>query len=208
MPDFLQNSITDLNLHGNRLDIVHAWSFQKSRKLKRLNLSDNLLRMIEQGAFEGLDKLIYLNLRNNRLTFYYLHEKIFQDLISLQDLAIPYNYFHDEYSFLQSEISRVRSLVKLEIDLLGRHQIDKCLCNLLNLQELQIYAVHSKKYSKKSFQNLKCLQIDILFLHSVMSLTPNALISFPNLKTLRIRIVNLGATDNVISSIFKALKVF
>ncbi|CAC5399337.1 unnamed protein product [Mytilus coruscus] len=183
--------------------------FSEIKKLiKNLDLSDNLLRMIEQGAFEGLDELIYLSLRNNRLTSNSLHEKIFEDLISLQDLAINYNYFHDEYTFLQSELSRVRSLVKLGIDLRGRHQIDKCLCNLSKLQELQIYAEPAQKYSENSFQNLKCLQIDTLFLHSVMSLTPNALISFPHLKTLRLCIVELDATDNVISSIFNSLKSF
>ncbi|CAC5369408.1 unnamed protein product [Mytilus coruscus] len=208
MPVFLQNSTTDLNLHGNLLLVVPAWSFQKSRKLKRLDLSDNLLRMIERGAFEGLDELIYLNLRNNRLTLNSLHEKIFQDLISLQDLAINANFFDKEYTFLQSEISRVKSLVKLGIDLRGRDQIDKCLCNLSKLQELQIWGLSGQTFSDNSFQNLKCLKIEILSLDSVISLAPDTFISFPTLKTLRIKIKSRLATYNTISSIFNSFKVF
>lgn len=155
MPDVLQNSTTDLNLRGNFLHVVPAWSFQKSRILKSIDLSYNRLRMIEKGAFEGLVELSILNLRSNLLTSNSLYENIFQGLSSLQELVLHNNYFYDNYTFFQSEISRVKSLVKLKIDLSRPHQIDQCLCNLSNLQDLEILGLPGQTYSDKFFSKLK-----------------------------------------------------
>ncbi|CAC5369407.1 unnamed protein product [Mytilus coruscus] len=208
MPDFLQNSTTDLILCGNVLQVVPAWSFQKSKTLRRLDLSYNLLRIIDRGAFAGLVELTYLNLKTNKLTSNSLHEKIFQDLISLQYLAINDNLLNDEYTFLQAQISRVRSLVTLRIDLRGRDQIDKCLCNLSILQELQIWGLSGQTFSDNTFHHLKCLKIEIMSLDSVIYLAPDTFISFPMLKTLRIKIIPRLATYDIINSIFNSFKGF
>ncbi|CAC5369414.1 unnamed protein product [Mytilus coruscus] len=180
MPVFLQNTTTDLNLSGNYL----------------------------QGAFAGLTELLYLNLRTNKLTSNSLREKIFKDLISLQDLEIDDTYFHDNYTSFQSEISRIKSLVKLKIDLRGRHQMDKCLCDLSNLKDLEILGLPMKAYSDNSFKKLKCLKIEALSLDKVISLASDTFISFSTLKTLRINIMYRLATYNTISSLFNSFKVF
>ncbi|XP_052073418.1 toll-like receptor 4 isoform X2 [Mytilus californianus] len=208
MPDVLINSTTNLNLRGNLLHVVPAWSFKKSRILKSIDLSYNRLRLIERGAFEGLVELSILNLRSNLLTSKLLNVNIFQGLISLQELVIQNNYFYDNYTFFQSEISRVKSLVKLKMDLSRPYQIDKCLCNLSNLQDLEILGLPGQTYAGNSIQNLKCLKIETLLLDSVISLVPNTFISFPNLKTLGISIHTARAAYDVISSIFNSLKIF
>ncbi|CAC5369401.1 unnamed protein product [Mytilus coruscus] len=208
MPDFLQNSTTYLLLCGNFLQVVPVWSFQKLKKLRRLDLSNNLLRIIEREAFAGLVELTYLNLKTNKLTSNSLQKNIFQDLISLQYLAINNNLFNDEYTFLQAEISRVRSLDTLGIDLRGRDQISKCLCNLSKLQELQIWGLTGQTFSDNTFHNLKCLKIEILSLDSVISLAPDTFISLPMLRTLRIKIIQRLARYDIISSIFNSFKVF
>ncbi|XP_076109054.1 osteomodulin-like [Mytilus galloprovincialis] len=208
MPDVLHNSTTDLYLQENHLRVVPAWSFRKSRILKNMDLSDNRIRFIEHGAFDGLNELTILNLRSNLLTSNSLDENIFQGLISLQDLFIHKNYFYDNYTFFQTVISRVKSLVKLKIDLSRQNQIDKCLCNLSNLQDLEIFEVPGLTLSDNLFQNLNCLKIETLWITSVLSLAPNTFISFPNLKTLRIAINTGYAMDDVISNIFNALKIF
>ncbi|VDI11953.1 Hypothetical predicted protein, partial [Mytilus galloprovincialis] len=208
MPVFLHISTTQLILRGNYLQVVPAWSFQKSKHLKRLDLSNNLLRIIERGAFAGLAELTYLNLRTNKLASNSLHEKIFQDLISLQNLAIYDNLFNDEYTFLQVEISRVRSLNTLGIDLRDRHQINKCLCDLSKLKDLEIFGMHREAYSDNSFNELKCLKIEALSLERVVSLASDTFISFSKLKTLRISIMSRLADYDTIDSIFKSFKVF
>ncbi|CAG2231269.1 CD282 [Mytilus edulis] len=208
MPDFVPNSTTYLLLCGNYLQVVPAWSFQKLKNLRRLDLSNNLIRMIERGAFGGLVDLTYLNLKTNKLTSNSLHTNIFQDLISLQYLAIDNNLFHDRYTFLQAEISKVRSLDTLGIDFRGRDQIDKCFCNLSKLQELQIWGMTGQTYSDNTFHNLKCLEIETLSLDSVISLAPDTFISLTMLKTIRIKIMKRLATYDIISSIFSAFKVF
>ncbi|VDH99515.1 toll-like receptor 2 [Mytilus galloprovincialis] len=207
MPIFQQNSTTDINLRGNLLQVVPALSFQQSKKLKSLDLSMNKLDLIERGAFAGLTELIYLSLRDNRLTSNSLHVGIFQDLISLQDLNIHVNFFSYEYTlFLQSEISHLKSLVRLGIDLRGQLQINKCFCKLSELQDLELVGL--RRYSDNLFQNLKCLKIEILSLDSVVFLAPDTFICFPTLKTLRIRIVYRFATYDTIISIFNSFKVF
>ncbi|XP_052073419.1 toll-like receptor 4 [Mytilus californianus] len=208
MPDVLHNSTTDLYLGGNYLHVVPAWSFRKSRILKNIDLSDNRIRFIEQGAFDGLVELSILNLRSNLLTSNSLYKNIFQGLISLQDLVIHDNYFIDNNTFFQTVISRVKSLVKLHIDLSRPHQIYKCLCNLSKLQDIEIFELHGLTYSDKLFQNLKCLKIETLWIDSVLSLAPNTFMSFPNLKTLGIAIHTARATYDVISNIFHSLKIF
>ncbi|VDH99513.1 Hypothetical predicted protein [Mytilus galloprovincialis] len=160
------------------------------------------------GAFEGLVELTDLNLGSNRLTSKSLPENIFQGLVSLQKLDTSTNYFYDNYPYFQSEISKVRSLVKLQIDLDRRHQIDKSLCNLLKLQDLGIFAPFGQIFSDNLFQNLKCLKIEILSLYVVSSLAPDTFISFPSLKTLRIMISHREAAYDAISSIFNSFKVF
>ncbi|VDI15084.1 toll-like receptor 2 [Mytilus galloprovincialis] len=208
MPIFLQNSTIDIYLQGNFLRVVPVWSFQKTRKIKRVDLSENLLTAIEMGAFEGLVELTDLNFGSNRLTSKSLPENIFQGLVSLQKLDTSTNYFYDNYPYFQSEISKVRSLVKLQIDLDRRHQIDKSLCNLLKLQDLGIFAPFGQIFSDNLFQNLKCLKIEILSLYVVSSLAPDTFISFPSLKTLRIMISHREAAYDAISSIFNSFKVF
>ncbi|CAC5397028.1 SLIT3 [Mytilus coruscus] len=208
MPVFLHNLTTDLNLQGNFIQAVPVWSFKKSRKLKRIDLSQNSLTMIERDAFGGLVELTHLDLSTNRLTTDSLPVDIFKGLISLQELAINYNYDYNENSNFQSEISIIKSLVRLRIDLSTRQHIGKCLCKLSNLQEIQISAHHGQIYSEYSFQNLKCQLIEVLIIDSVASLTPNTFISFPNLKTLRVNIKILSAAEDVIGNVFKSLKVF
>ncbi|CAG2185730.1 unnamed protein product [Mytilus edulis] len=208
MPDVLRNSTTDLNLQGNLLYVVPAWSFKKSRILKSIDLSYNRLKVIERGAFEGLVKLSILNLRSNLLTSKLLNVNIFQGLISLHELVLQNNQFYDNYTFFQTVISRVKSLVMLKMDLSRPYKIDKCLCNLSNLQDLEILGLPGQSYSNDFFQNLKCLKIETLMLDSVLSLAPNTFISFPNLKTLGIAIHTARARYDVISSIFNSLKIF
>ena len=59
------NSLTTLDIHGNRIAIIGTGSFGHLTSLKKLFLVNNRLEEIEDGAFAGLSNLVELDLSEN-----------------------------------------------------------------------------------------------------------------------------------------------
>ena len=129
------NSLTTLDIHGNRIAIIDTRSFGHLTSLKKLFLVNNRLEEIEDGAFAGLSNLVELDLSEN----------------SGGVLGSHYRDHSLSSGGMWVGLSSLRKL-SLRDNLIGTLQ-SGAFSNLPNLKELDL--------RENSFQNLKTLDANI-----------------------------------------------
>ena len=70
------NSLTSLNIRGNRIYDIGLYVFSERsnlRNLSSIHLQDNLLTSLQDGVFDGLKSLKYLDLSGNRISDIGIH---------------------------------------------------------------------------------------------------------------------------------------
>ncbi|EFO25703.1 leucine Rich Repeat family protein [Loa loa] len=80
----IQNSLTNLNLRGNRIRSINANDFDGMENLTELVLADNHIETIEEAAFSKMQKLIKLDISHNPITSWNPHA--FRDLSNAMEI--------------------------------------------------------------------------------------------------------------------------
>ncbi|VBB28104.1 unnamed protein product [Acanthocheilonema viteae] len=84
----IQNSLTNLNLRGNRIRSITIDDFDGMENLEELILADNHIEIIEEAAFSKIQKLIKLDVSHNPITSWNPHAlRDLSNTIETLDLA-------------------------------------------------------------------------------------------------------------------------
>ncbi|CAF1117679.1 unnamed protein product [Adineta ricciae] len=142
--------LTDIDLHKNLIEEIHANTFINLTRLLRLNLSYNRMKRISHEAFAELH-LTILTLNDNHLT-------------SLETVTI-----HNEKTSFLNPLNQSLTTLVLSNNLL--HDFDP-IRNLTHLNTLQLCCNQIKGLYEDSFQNARQLEIIDLSSNHIGSIHP------------------------------------
>jgi Leucine-rich repeat (LRR) protein len=115
-----ENSLTQLDLNGNRIMNITVNQMKNLYKLKKLELSNNNISFIEDNSFANLSDLTYLNLENNQLK------------------RLHYDAFHNKLAELYVGKNLIPSIMRLNRQYLKVLKIFDLSFNRLNSANLTV----------------------------------------------------------------------
>ena len=181
--------LEDLNLQACGLKNLKDTMFTGLSNLLKLKLGWNALQYLPSGVFDGLTILKVLDLSHNWLHYNTsLPTDIFQPLVHLEELHVNayMNYpFYANYTYLDTQISKITTLKRLYITGAPNTKFGPRYTDLRNLEYLNISG-NLSEINNETFINLRYTHSLTLSLVDCQfsSISPNALTSLINLTSL------------------------
>ncbi|XP_055998983.1 toll-like receptor 2 type-2 [Ostrea edulis] len=150
-PDFntmLKGRTISIDLSRNNFTLISSETFASIktsilRNITALYFKDNKLQFIDEFSFRRLPMLCVLDLSCCSLKTYTLRTRAFSSLGNLKILYIHGNQFYSNYSYPESELSRLWSLQELHIDVFEGFGFGNNFKRLKKLSTLKFYTTGS-----------------------------------------------------------------
>nr|XP_034335531.1 toll-like receptor 2 [Crassostrea gigas] len=209
LPPELENINVMLDLSVNQFTSLTEDTFEAiatSSKVTSLILHHNNITKISEMVFQKMSSLCSLDISYAHLKVNDIDVEAFSYLDELQYLQIHQNDFHEAKNprYPGIQLSKLRSLKYLKIDIFNRFQFQKPFENLSNLSKLEFNTLGEFKITNTSFEGLKLSplrSLDMLFRNHVdCDVSEDLFCSFPFLDT------NISISFGGKCSIYAALR--
>ncbi|XP_034335532.2 toll-like receptor 2 [Magallana gigas] len=192
LPPELENSNTALDISYNQFTSLTKDTFEAIAaysKVTSVILHHNNITKISKMVFQKMSILCSLDISNVHLKVNDINAEAFSNLNELQFLQIHQNDFHKAKNprYPGIQLSKLRSLKYLKIDIFNGFQFQKPFENLSKLSKLEFNTIGEFKIANTSFEGLKLSplrSLDMKFRNHVdCDVSEDLFCSFPYLDT-------------------------
>ena len=183
VPSDVNGDVTELDLSGNKLSIIHRDDFVNVKNLRVLVLSENSINALESRCFGSLGHLERLDLRNNNITSF--TPDTFAGLESLRVLImseLPLTSYPTEFA------SHTPELRVLSVSAIGDATIPAEYARLPRLEVLDLNddrRVNLMKVTAAMFDHIRTSDLSTLSIRNMHDLIKIEPVAFSNMSNLR-----------------------